>query len=97
MVLQVLEWDLKQHQLVFNKKGGIMNLTGLGNLLTLQGIRGSRSQITIAVMGVVKLLAALGYITITPEQLTAFETTLMFLLGIFILDKVDDVKKGTVK
>lgn len=71
-----------------------MNLTKLGSVLTLQGLRGSRSQITIAVMGGVKLLVSLGYLTITPEQEQAFETTLMFLLGIFVVDKIDDIKKG---
>ena len=67
------------------------------NLVTLQNLRGNRSQATLLIIGVVKALEGSGILQITPEQLTALEQTLYWLLGYFLIEKVDDIKKGTQK
>jgi len=62
-------------------------------LLTLQDLRGSRSQVTIFIGGVLTLAVQMGWITLDPEQLDTINKFILIVLGYFFVEKVDDIKK----
>ena len=63
------------------------------NLVTLQNLKGNRTQITIIVGGLVNFLVQVGILKMTPDQLQATNTFLAWLVGLFFVEKVNSLKE----
>ena len=62
-------------------------------LLTLQDLRGSRSQVTILIGAALNFAVQMSWLTLTPEQLITINKFILIVLGYFFVEKVDDIKK----
>ena len=61
------------------------------SLITLKAWEGSRSQITLVIMGVLNILISLGIVHLTQEQLTQANTALQWVLAYFFVEKVNRI------
>ena len=57
-------------------------------ILTLEPLKGKRSQITIIVMGLVNILAQLDILKLTPQDLENINKFLAWALAFFFAEKV---------
>ena len=58
------------------------------SILTLEPLRGKRTQITIVLMGVINTLVSLGWLQLTAEDLKRVNDFLTLAIGFFFADKV---------
>jgi hypothetical protein len=61
------------------------------NVLSLKGLKGSRTQMTILVGAVLNLLVGFGILHLTAEDLQKLNEALMIICGYFFVDKVQGV------
>ena len=66
---------------------------GIFNLVTLEGLKGSRSQLTALATALLNLFVSLHFIELTPEQLTEANTLLASVFAYFLADKFSGGKK----
>ncbi len=63
-------------------------IKNIGKALTLEPLKGMRTQITAIIGFALNMLVASGILKWTPEELNQVNTTLAFVIGYFFVEKV---------